>query len=46
MDFLRDPPEQTGDEPDDFESPKIYKPVRKTFILVFLSIFPPLNSYY
>nr|CDS18170.1 dynein heavy chain [Echinococcus granulosus] len=29
VDFLRDPPEATGDEPDDFvfEAPKIYEPV-------------------
>ena len=29
VDFLRDPPEPTGDEPDDFEfvAPKIYEPV-------------------
>ena len=40
MDFLRYPPEPTGDEPDDleFEAPKIYEPVRKNFTLVFLSI--------
>ena len=49
VDFLRDPPEPTGDEPDDFEfeAPKIYEPVRKNFTLVFLSPpLPPLNSYY
>lgn len=31
MDFLRDPPEATGDEPENvvFEAPEIYEPVEK-----------------
>ena len=35
VDFLRDPPEPTGDEPEDFEfvAPKIYEPVSYTHVL-------------
>ena len=42
VDFLRDPPEATGDEPDDaeIEAPKIYEPVRSLRILSFL-LYPP-----
>lgn len=31
--FFRDAPEATGDEPEDadFETPKVYEPVRKQF---------------
>ena len=51
MDFLRDPPKPTGDEPDDFEAPKIYEPVRKPlflssylfFLLLFLLLIPVIS---
>ena len=50
VDFLRDPPEPTGDEPDDFEfeAPKIYEPVRKTSplpssLLLFLLLIPIIS---
>ena len=36
--FFRDPPEATGDEPEDFEyeAPKIYEPVNSKFCLLCL----------
>lgn len=39
VDFLREPPEPTGDEPEDFilEAPKIYEEIPKYAELSFLS---------
>ena len=39
VDFLRDPPEATGDEPEDqeLEAPKVYEPVRERLVTLLIS---------
>ncbi len=41
VDFLRDPPEATGDEGDDveIEAPKIYEPVSLQTLIIFIMYF-------
>ena len=47
VDFLRDPPEPTGDEPEDFdlEAPKIYEPVSIMYMLSYVHIIYILYIY-